>query len=195
MKIPFLFLLLLFLQGCAGTSAEKNNELDPISKNDLMVSQKEYAFTPPSEKWRPLPTEGDITVGFYMTEGKNISNQTSFAYHEEPYGYSRNLGQRMGEFYKRFLWASRVTWETPRTRGINILGREGLEATAIGTDPVQGNKVFSRVIFTHRGERIVAFYFTQWRDIKDPFDSSVEAEFQKFLNSFHFLKPSFYEEL
>jgi hypothetical protein len=66
---------------------------------------------------------------------------------------------------------------------------------AEGTDPIKKEKAKSKVVFGKRGERVVAFYLTQWRSIDAPYDPSAFEIFDKFVASFKFLKKSFYETL
>jgi len=42
---------------------------------------------------------------------------------------------------------------------------------------------------------VVAFYFTQWRPADVPFDRGQLEAFERFVASFAFRKPSFYEQL
>jgi hypothetical protein len=42
---------------------------------------------------------------------------------------------------------------------------------------------------------VVAFYYTQWRSEEKPFDTADEADFDRLVESFGFLQPSFYERL
>jgi len=50
-------------------------------------------------------------------------------------------------------------------------------------------------LVTHRGERVVAFYFTQWRPDDRPFDRRQLEDFRAFVDSFTYLRPSFYQQL
>ena len=76
-----------------------------------------------------------------------------------------------------------------------MIGGEGLQVDVEGKDPVKGEKVRARVVFGKRGERIVGFYITQWRPMDGTYDPSAFDVFDTFVNSFKFLKKSFYETL
>jgi hypothetical protein len=52
-----------------------------------------------------------------------------------------------------------------------------------------------KILFFRRGERVVAFYYTQWRPEEKPFDTADEVDFMRFAESFDFLRQSFYERL
>ena len=52
--------------------------------------------------------------------------ETTIAYAEEPFGYSRELESRAREFLKRFLWASRVSFSPPELTPATLNGREVL---------------------------------------------------------------------
>ena len=78
---------------------------------------------------------------------------------------------------------------------VEVIGREGLEVIAEGKDPMKKEKARSKVVFGKRGDRVVAFYITQWRPIDGNYDSAPFEVFDKFVKSFKFLKKSFYETL
>jgi hypothetical protein len=78
---------------------------------------------------------------------------------------------------------------------VNVLGGEGLAVVAEAKDPVKKEKVKSKVVFGKRGDRVVAFYLTQWRPIDGTYDPSAFEVFDQFVCSFKFLKKSFYETL
>jgi hypothetical protein len=66
---------------------------------------------------------------------------------------------------------------------------------AEGKDPVRKEKVKSKVVFGKRGDRVVAFYLTQWRPMDGAYDPSALEVFDRFWGSFRFLKKSFYQTL
>jgi hypothetical protein len=51
------------------------------------------------------------------------------------------------------------------------------------------------VVFGKRGDRVVAWYLTQWRLIDGVYDDSAFQVFDTFWGSFKYLKKSFYEAL
>jgi hypothetical protein len=78
---------------------------------------------------------------------------------------------------------------------VQLLGGEGLAVIAEGKDPVKKEKVKSKVVFGKRGDRVVAFYLTQWRPIDGTYDPSAFEVFDRFWGSFRYLKKSFYETI
>jgi hypothetical protein len=189
-------LLAVLLAGCATVAPRQTTSPYRVTATGDIVWEGEYQFSPPPKEWRLIPLdETDTSFAYLKLTGGEASCQSTFAYSEEPFGSSRDLHQRMREFYKRFLWASRVTFDSPKSRRVTIFGREGLEATAVGRDPVRGQKVWTQVIFARRGERIVAFFMTQWRPMGEKFDPTEKQIFQHFVHSFRFLRPSFYQTL
>lgn len=191
------FLLALLLAGCAVPAGPAG---EPVSYRQTpggtAVWQDEYEFVPPSSGWELMRLEEDDYSFAYVKYGDcPFPCQSTFAYDEEPFGYSRDLEKRQEEFYRRFLWASRLTFEKPVIRPVRVLGEEGLEAAAEGKDLVRGQKVWTKVVFARRGERVVAFYFTQWRPMDKAYDLGDLEDFDRFVASFRFLKKSFYQTL
>jgi hypothetical protein len=161
-----------------------------------MVWQEEYSFVPPGPGWEMVRLEeDDYAFAWMRRESGPFPSQSTLAYAEEPFGYSRELRKRSEEFFRRFLWASRVRFGEPKLTPVKVLGGEGLIAEVEGLEPVKKQKVWSRVVFAFRGERVVAFYFTQWRPEGAAYDPSAAEELDRFVASFRFLRPSFYQEL
>jgi hypothetical protein len=172
--------------------------LPELTPRGTLVFNDEYEFTPPPEPWEVF--KGTQTthyiVGFYRKDPDTSQlASTFFAYDENPYGFSRNLEERAKECLKRYFWASILEVTVLEQKKVRILGGEGLAVTFEGTDTVKKIKVKSKVLFGHRGERVVAFYINQWRSLDGSYDDSVYVMFDKFVNSFRFLKKSFYETL
>ncbi len=200
MKVRPAFLLLtsllLTLPGCLAAGRPESPHHYRITPEGTVVWGEEYTFSPPGQGWQLLPLEDEDYAFAFIRPGTGpFPSQSTIAYSEEPFGYSRDLQQRQREFFRRFLWAGRIRFEAPQTRPITVLGSEGLEAVTEGREPVTGQKVLARVVFAHRGERVVAFYFTQWRPAGAEFDRSVLADFDRFVQSFQYLHPSFYQQL
>ncbi len=190
--------VMVFLTGCVTTTPVKCEDPLAALKNDKgnIVWSEEYEFAPPSSEWQLIDLgEDDYSFAFQRKDEGSFPSQSIFAFTEEPYGYSRNLAKREKEFFKRFLWASRVEFKEPQKRSVTVFGEEGLEAICEGVEPVKGHKVWCKVVFGKRGERIVAFFLTQWRTAGASFDKSAEEDFDRFVQSFRFLKVSFYETL
>lgn len=192
---------LLFLAGCAVQQPPPADPLaDMRTPAGTVVWQQEYEFTPPSRPWNLiLLDEEDYSVAFYRScsaEGPGVFPcESTMAYAEEPFGYSRDFEERQGEFFKRFLWAARVNFKEPQLEKTSLFGKDALRAETVGHEPVLDQKVLVNVIFARRGERVVAFYFTQWRPKDQEFNRTLLADFNRFAESFQFLKPSFYQQL
>ncbi len=192
---------LLLLCGCTllGPQA-KTGSRNLVITEGKAVWQVEYAFVPPPEPWRLIDLdEDDVSLAYFRgcdeSDPAHYPCESTLAYAEEPFGYSRDLEKRQQEFFRRFLWAARVNFEEPRLRRVQVLDTEGLEATIEGFEPVLRHKVWAKILFTFRGERVVAFYMTQWRPEEAEYDRSVEKDFDTFVGSFSFLRPSFFQTL
>jgi len=172
--------------------------LPELTPRGTLVVHGEYEFMPPPASWemfKGTPTSHYV-MGFYRKDpDKSPLASTFFAFDEDPYGFSRNLEKRAQECLKRYFWASILQVTVLDQKRVQILGGDGLAVTFEGTDPVKKIKVKSKLLFGHRGERVVAFYINQWRSLDGSYDDSVYETFDKFVNSFSFLKKSFYETL
>ncbi|MBE0597904.1 MAG: hypothetical protein IH614_11595 [Desulfuromonadales bacterium] len=172
--------------------------VEPLQQQEdsTVTWQQEYRFAPPGGGWQLIDLdEDDYSIAYMKLCQDGYPCQSTFAYAEEPFGYSLDFEERQAEFFKRFLWAGRVIFEPARLRKVQLPGGEGLEAVTIGREPVLGHKVRAKIIFARRGERVVAFYYSQWRPEAAAFDLTEEADFDRFVASFRFLQPSFYERL
>lgn len=189
----------LLATGCALRSARTPPPLPyHFTPDGTVVWNGEFEFRPPPAEWNLVRvSEGSNEFSFaFLQRGEcPFPCQSTFAFDEEPFGYSRDLEERERQFFARFLWASRVRFGPVETRPTRVLGGPGLVATAVAAEPVTGQRVWAKVVFGKRGERVVAFYLTQWRPEGIPFDRSVEAPFDDFVASFRFLGPSFYQAL
>jgi hypothetical protein len=185
------------LSACAPITSKVVDPLAQLQQPDgSVVWQKEYRFVPPPAPWQLIDLdEDDYSIAFMKICTDGYPCQSTLAYAEEPFGYSRDFEERQAEFFKRFLWASRVNFATPELRKVKIMGQDGLEAITVGIEPVLKHKVRCKILFFRRGERVVAFYYTQWRDEGKSFDTADETDFDRFAESFSFLLPSFYERL
>jgi hypothetical protein len=187
----------LLLAACAPAAP---GVVDPLARlrqaDGTVVWQQEYRFAPPPAPWQLIDLdEDDYSIAFMKLCSDGYPCQSTLAYAEEPFGYSLEFEERQAEFFKRFLWASRVNFAAPELRMVKIGGRDGLEATTVGVEPVLKHKVRCKILFFRRGERVVAFYYTQWRPEEKPFDTADEVDFMRFAESFDFLRQSFYERL
>ncbi|NIQ92925.1 MAG: hypothetical protein GWO11_00970 [Desulfuromonadales bacterium] len=193
-------LLFLLLGGCLTAEDAAGPFAGLRSPDGSVLWQGEYRFVPPRPPWQLLKLdETDYSIAFF----RGCSDETpatypcesTFAYAEEPFGYSREFEERQREFFRRFLWAARVDFEQPELTPARALGGEALQAETVGHERVLGHKVLVRVLFARRGERVVAFYFTQWRPADRPFDRSQLTAFDDFVARFDFAAPSFYQKL
>jgi len=188
---------LLFLSLSACVAPPPVDRLASLRQPDgTVVWQGEYAFAPPAGTWQLITLdEDDYSLAFSKSCSEFFPCQSTLAYAEEPFGYSRDLGKRQEEFFRRYLWASRVVFARPRLEETTFDGRPALLAEIEGVEPVKDQKVWSKVLFATRGERVVAFYYNQWRPASVPFDVQEATDFDRFVASFRFLKPSFYQLL
>lgn len=189
-------LVLAWLSGCATMETSKKVPYK-LSPQGTVIWEDEFEFMPPPPDWKLLivEEEGDINFGFTRSDPGPFPSMTSFAYDEEPFGSSTKFEEREREFLKRFLFNAILQFQVLEKRKVQVLGGEGLEVAVEGKDPVKGEKVRAKIIFGKRGDRIVGFYITQWRPIGGTYDLSAFEIFDKFVNSFKFLKKSFYETL
>ncbi|MHB8707913.1 MAG: hypothetical protein ACYC9I_03490 [Desulfuromonadales bacterium] len=160
----------------------------------------EYRFVPPPPPWQVIDlNENDLSLALYRSceaaEPGRFPCESTMAYAEEPFGYSREFEPRAREFLKRYLWAARVNFSTPRLTSTSINDREALVVRVTGEEPVKGHRLQAKIVFLHRGERVVAFFCNQWRDDDMSFNDSDFDDFDRFVASFQFVVPSFYETL
>lgn len=200
MKYLLFISIPLLLGGCLAAEPPADPFAGMRTGDGSILWEDEYRFTPPPPPWQLLTLdEDDYSVAFFRgcrKEGPgNYPCASTLAYAEEPFGYSRDLEERQEEFFRRFLWAARVDFEKPSLKQTQALGGEALQADTVGHERVLEHKVLVRVIFAHRGERVVAFYFTQWRPADEEFDRRQLKALENFVDGFTFTGPSFYEKL
>lgn len=190
-------LLCLFAGGCAVQPSPAIDPLTALRQADGSVLwREEYSFVPPGDPWSLVSLdEDDYSVAFARECREFFPCQSTLAYAEEPFGYSKDFEVRAPEFFKRFLWAGRVVFGEPKFEPSTFDGKPALVARIEGREPVKGQKVSAKVVFAKRGERVVGFYYTQWRPEAVSYDPADEAAFDAFVQSFKFVKPSFYERL
>ena len=190
----------LLVGACAPAITARSDPWQALRQPDGSVLWlDEYRFEPPPREWQVLNLDDrDYSLALYKSCGETAGNapcQSTMAYAEEPFGHSRNLEERSHEFLKRFLWASRVRFASPQLTPSMINGRPVLLVEVAGEEPVTHHRVRARIVFMHRGERVVAFFISQWRDGDAPFSAEDFAAFDRFVASFDFVRPSFYERL
>jgi len=170
-----------------------------VTPRGTVIYKGEFEFAPPPPQWKLFWPEGEgdgeFTLGYLKRDPGPFPSQSVFAYDEEPFGYSTSFEERQKEFFKRFLWNAILHFQVLEKEKVQVIGGEGLAVTVEGKDPVKKEKAKAKVIFGKRGDRIVSFYMTQWRPIDGTYDPSVFEVFDRFIQSFKFLKKSFYETL
>ena len=189
----------LVLAGCASLSRTRDPKPLPYryAQDGSVIWGEEFQFAPPPDSWRLMQVDNGDEFGFAFL--KNCQEfpvcQSTFAYDDEPFGSSRELARRMQEFYSRFLWATRIRFGEVHTQETLAGAGKALVAVAEGRDEVRREKVWTKVVLTHRGERVVGFYFTQWRSLEGTYDPTEERDFDAFVASLHFIRPGFFETL
>lgn len=191
-------LVAAWLSGCATMGPSKPVPYN-FSSQGTVIWNDEFEFKPPPLGWKLIQVEsgGEFGFGFLRAEPGQFPSQSMFVYDEEPFGCSGKFEEREGEFFKRYLWSSAISMKMRivEEKKVNVVGGEGLAVVVEGEDPVKKEKVKSKVVFGKRGERVVAFYITQWRHIDGTYDPAAFDVFDQFVGSFKFLKKSFYETL
>jgi len=187
----------LWLSGCATTETTKKPYR--MSPQGTVIWDDEFEFKPPPYEWKVIQVEvgGEFGFGFMRVDRGPFPSQSMFVYDEEPFGCSTQFENRETEFFKRYLWATAMSMDMRilERQKVQVVGGEGLAVVAEGKDPVKKEKVKSKVVFAKRGNRVVAFYITQWRPLDGTYDPSAFEVFDKFWGSFKFLKKSFYQTL
>jgi hypothetical protein len=191
-----LLLLGFLLSACAGMQPPSKPPTE-ISASGKTVWKGEYEFSPPPARWKLFwPDEGDEFVfGYMVIDPGKFPSQSLFVYDEEPFGASLNLEERASEFLKRYLWSAYLKFNVLEKKPSKVAGAEGLALIVEGTNTVRKEKARSKLVFTKRGDRVVALYLTQWRPIDGTYDLGAFDVFDQFVSSFSYLKKSFYETL
>jgi hypothetical protein len=184
------------LGGCA--MMQKKSLLQP-GPPGMAIYDNEFEFSNPPRGWMLVQVEagGEFGFGFMKVDRGPFPSQSMFVYDEEPFGCATQFEGREKEFFKRYLWSTAMILDMKilERQKVQVVGGEGLAVIAEGRDPVKKEKVKTKIVFGKRGERVVAWYLTQWRTLDEPFDNSAFGVFDKFWESFKYLKKSFYETL
>lgn len=193
------FLCLYLFSGCTLMIKGSSPKPYEVTPSGTVIYGGEFEFNLPPQGWKLFWPEGEgdneFAFGFMKIDPGPFPSQSIFAYDEEPFGCSTRFEEREKEFFKRFLFNAILEFQIIEKKKVQVLGAEGLSVTVEGKDPVRKEKVKSQVIFGKRGERVVAFYITQWRPLDGIYDPSAFEVFNQFVASFKFLKKSFYETL
>jgi len=185
----------LLLGGCATMAPEKPKILIPTDRGTVLFLDK-YEFKAPVG-WSLMRNleGGDFELGFMKMEPGAFPSQTTFMYDEEPYGSSPNLEGRANQYCTRFLFNSGMMPEVTKREKTQVMGLHALVLYFEGENPVQKEKAKSKLYLIKKGNRIISFVCTQWRPLDGQFDMQVFEIFDNFVQSFKFLKKTFYENL
>ena len=188
--------IIVSLVGCATTTKKSPLQWGAAGQS---IYNDEFEFTNPPQGWSLVQVEsgGEFGFGFMKRDPGAFPSQSMFVYDEEPFGCSTKFEDREEEFFKRYLWTTALTMDMKilERKKVQVAGGEGLAVIAEGKDPVKKEKAKSKVVFGKRGERVVAWYLTQWRTIDGTYDDSAFQVFDQFWGSYKFLRKSFYETL
>jgi hypothetical protein len=185
----------LLLGGCASMQQrEKPRDVVATDRGTLIFKEK-YEFKRPPTGYSMLKNEegGDFEIGFFKIEKGDFPSQTTFIYDDLPFGSSRNLEERAKQYCTRFLFNTGMLPEVKNREKTEVVGLPAMAIYLEGENPNQGEKAKSKVYLVQKGNRIVSFLCTQWRPLKGTYDPAGFNDFEEFVKSFKFLKPSFYE--
>ena len=185
----------LILGGCAMLTPEKPKILNPTDRGTVLFLDK-YEFKAPVG-WSLMRNleGGDFELGFMKIEPGAFPSQTTFMYDAEPYGSSQDLEGRASQYCTRFLFNSGMIPEVTKREKTQVMGLDALTLYFEGENPVQKEKAKSKLYLIKKGNRIISFVCTQWRPLDGQFDMRVFDLFDNFVQSFKFLKKTFYEDL
>ena len=185
----------LYFGGCA-TMGEKPKPALVATDRGTAVYEDKYEFKPPIG-WKLLRevSGGDFEFGFFKLEKGAFPSQTTFIYDPEPFGSSRDLETRAKQYCTRFLWNSGILAEVSHQDAIQLWGHTAIAIQLAGENPNRNEKAKSVVYLVKNGSRIISFTVTQWRPMNGTFDPEPFEQFESFVQSFKFLKKTFYEEM
>jgi hypothetical protein len=184
----------LFLGGCATTGAKPKPALVATDKGTAVYEDK-YEFKAPMG-WKILRevSGGDFEFGFVKFEKGDFPSQTTFIYDPEPFGSAQNLETRAKQYCTRFLWNSGIQAEVKKLEQVQLWGLQAVVIQLDGENPNRNEKAKSIVYLVKKGSRVISFTVTQWRPMNGTFDPEPFGQFETFVQSFRFLKKTFYEE-
>jgi hypothetical protein len=184
----------ILLVGCATTAPEKPKVLVPTDRETAVYLDK-YEFKAPL-KWALMRNVegGDFELGFLRIDPGVFPSQTMIIYDDEPFGSSQDLEVRGNQYCTRFLFNSGMSPQAVKREKTQLAGSNAIAIYLEGENPVQKEKVKSKVYLFKKGNRVLSFLCTQWRPLDGQFDLQAFETFETFAQSFKFLKKSFYEE-
>jgi hypothetical protein len=185
----------LFLGGCATMGGKPKPALVATDSGTAIYEDK-YEFKAPMG-WKVLRevSGGDFEFGFVKFEKGDFPSQTTFIYDPEPFGSSRDLDTRAKQYCTRFLWNSGIQAEVKKLEQVRLWGLQAVVIQLDGENPNRNEKAKSLVYLVKKGSRIISFTITQWRPMNGTFDPEPFEQFESFVQSFKFLKKTFYEEM
>ncbi len=183
------------LRGCAATMEQAPKPSFVLTNQGTVIYKDKYEFKAPAD-WRTLRADsaGDFEFGFFRIEG-DLPNQTSFVYDDQPYGSSRDLEKRAGQYETLFFRTMGLIKARSEIEKAMIGGQPAVILQVEGRNPNQDEKARSKIYLVQRGEWVVSFLCTQWRSLNGTFDSQDFKTFDTFVNSFKYLKPSTFESI
>ena len=185
----------LSLGGCV-TMGEKPKPALVVTEKGTAVYEDKYEFKAPMG-WKLLRevSGGDFEFGFLKFEKGDFPSQTTFIYDPEPFGSSQDLDTRAKQYCTRFLWNSGILAEVKKQDPVQLWGHAAIVMQLEGENPNRSEKSKSLVYLVKKGSRIISFTITQWRAMNGTFDPEPFEQFETFVQSFKFLRKTFYEGL
>jgi hypothetical protein len=184
----------LFLGGCATTGVKPKPALEATGKGTAIFEDK-YEFKAPMG-WKLLRevSGGDFEFGFVKFEKGDFPSQTTFIYDPEPFGSAQDLETRAKQYCTRFLWNSGIQAAVKKLEQVQLWGHPAVVIQLDGENPNRNEKSKSVVYLVKKGDRVISFAATQWRPMNATFAPEPFEQFETFVQSFKFLKKTFYEE-
>jgi hypothetical protein len=185
----------LSLGGCATMGAKPKPALVVTDRGTVAYEDK-YEFKAPVG-WKLLRevSGGDFEFGFLKLEKGDFPSQSTFIYDPEPFGSSQDLETRAKQYCTRFLWNSGILPEVKKQDRVKLWGQPAIVIHLEGENPYRNEKSKSLVYLVKKGSRIISFVLTQWRPMNGTFDPEPFERFETFVQSFKFLKKTFYEQM
>jgi hypothetical protein len=185
----------LYLGGCATMGPQKPPSLVPTDHGTVIFLDK-YEFIRPPAGWALLKNlqGGDFELGFLKMEAGGFPSQTTFIYDAEPFGSSQDLERRSEQYCTRFLFNSGILPQVQKKVETQVMGQPAVALYLEGENPNRGEKSKSIVYLVKRGNRVISFVCTQWRPLSGTWNQEAFDHFDKFVNSFKFLRKGFYEQ-